>query len=127
MVPGPPSTSPAGEVADRVTMPQESVDQAAPLCPGAVAGWSLPWVPVWGQLRGLEAPSAPFPRTLPGVEQDVGALAQGSGLVTGGHLGIGEVEAGSTGSELCVEPAGLCVRCTTAAGETEALRGLATG
>lgn len=55
MVPGPPSTGPAREVADLVTVPQESVDQAACLCPGAVAGWSLPWVPMWGQLRGLEA------------------------------------------------------------------------
>lgn len=74
MVPGPPSTSPAGEVADRVTMPQESVDQAARLCPGAVAGWSLPWVPVWGQLRGLEAllqqpsPSPPAPGLRAGAD-----------------------------------------------------------
>lgn len=55
MAPGPPSTGPAREVADRVTVPQESVDQAARLCPSAVAGWSLPWLPVSGQLRGLEA------------------------------------------------------------------------
>ena len=33
-------------------------------------------------------PSTPFPRTPPGGEEDVGALAQGSTLVTGGHLGI---------------------------------------
>ena len=34
------------------------------------------------------SPSTPFARTLPGGEEDVGALAQGSTLVTGGHLGI---------------------------------------
>lgn len=36
-------------------MPQESVDQATCLRPGAAAGRSLSWVPVWGQLRGLES------------------------------------------------------------------------